>query len=865
MRHYQSSLIVPSLLAMLALPVFAAEEGGATVSTDNTAEPAQVTAADEAAAAPNSQAAATKYVQARAAYQAAHFVEARELIDETIRLNPTQEGAQALREDILAVLSVRTSRLQMAATWFRSMQDVKTQELAVRLEGLIEAGDRKMASGDYSGAELDYDRVDIGLRSFPYKFDWGDLPAQVDKKRNAAMGKARSAEVAKQAKARNEAIDESTRQSDLQEEALRNKVDELLRRAKSSMARHDYKRAEVDAWYAYELDRRRDEARDLYIKARQGGHEQFDDEYRDQRLENIARVHEEIHKALIPQNELLVYPEDWHARALRKPQELGTSKEEPWMAGLKDRLQQRITCDFSEQAFEEVITFLQRMSGVSFVLAPDVAAGGAPNVSLHVKDMRLDDILKWVCTLTQLNWAIDKQAIFVSKAPIQGSASLKMYDITDLVSPIRDFPGEEPGYNKMSSTAGGGGRGGGGGGGGGAAPSLFGGGGTAAATGGAAMFDPDKLKEFIQKSVGKGSWENPGISIDRRSTTLFVTQSPETHRQIDDLLKHLRNQQNLQVKLDVRLLDVRKGFFEEIGVEFRDPGPGTAGTTGLIQGAGVVGGQSIYSPDNNFRAPSGYARLNDKTAYVGNLHNKMPPNNYERSLVEGPSAQTRGMSLDLAYNPLGFIGLNQINAIFSAMEEENDAQIISQPELTVFNGQRANCTFVTQYSYIAAYDVIGFAFDPRIVVLQYGDILDVRPVVSSDRKYITLEMRPTSVSLLGTYIETMIAPTVQPGQTGNNNYSSFGGGLSASYNIELPNIELKALRSTVMLPDKGTLILGGYTKAVRQRTHSGIPFLSHIPFLGRLFSKNGVYDQNRRLFYMLGAEIHDLQEREKER
>ena len=80
--------------------------------------------------------------------------------------------------------------------------------------------------------------------------------------------------------------------------------------------------------------------------------------------------------------------------------------------------------------------------------------------------------------------------------------------------------------------------------------------------------------------------------------------------------------------------------------------------------------------------------------------------------------------------------------------------------------------------------------------------------------------------------------------------------------IELPNIEVKQMRSTVILPDKGSMLLGGYVQGLRQRTHSGIPFLSHIPFLGRLFSKNGIYDENRRLYFLLTAEIIDLGERE---
>ena len=57
-------------------------------------------------------------------------------------------------------------------------------------------------------------------------------------------------------------------------------------------------------------------------------------------------------------------------------------------------------------------------------------------------------------------------------------------------------------------------------------------------------------------------------------------------------------------------------------------------------------------------------------------------------------------------------------------------------------------------------------------------------------------------------------------------------------------------------------MLGGYRQALRQQTHSGIPFLSHIPFLGRLFSKNGVFEQNRHLMFLITVNIMDLEELE---
>jgi type II secretory pathway component GspD/PulD (secretin) len=793
-----------------------------------------------------------KYVTARAEFQAGHFVEARELVEQALRIFPSHEGAQKLRQDVLAVLSVRDNRLQMAASWFHALQDIKTQEIAVRLASLMESGDRKMKEGDYAGAELDYDRVDVGLRSFPYQFDWGNLPADVQKKKLEARAESRQVEVKRQEAARDDAARAAALQADVQEIALKAKVDELLRRARTSYNRQDYKRAEVDAWNAYELDRRREDARKLYLDARHGGHVQFDSEYREVRLERLARVQEEIHKSMIPQNELLVYPEDWQLRALRKPQEIGNSKVEPWMASLRERLEQRVTFEFSDTSFEDVVNFLRQVTGVTIVTAPDVVAAGAGTVTLKVKDMRFGDALKWILELTNLKMALQDQAIFISKQPITGSVVLRMYDVTDLVSPVKDFPGRELAYN-----AGAGGAGGAGG------FNLFKGAGAGAAAEEKAT-EPAALVDFIQKNVAPGQWEKEGVGIEQRGgSTLFVSQSPEVHSLVEQLLSNLRNQQALQVHVSVQVLDVHKDFFEEIGVEYTDT-QGAAGQPDvaqsqltypqLINGAPAkpIPAAGVGIPAGG-AANDGYARLNDTFAYNGSLTQVMPANGSASNSGTTPI----GLEIDGSLHPFSFLGKDQINAIFSAFEQETDAQILEHPAITCFNGQRANASFIHQYAYIASYDIVNYTYDPKIEVLNYGDIIDVRPVVSSDRKYITMEIRPSSVIPVQFFVEDIVAPRI--GAAGNFLvvYGFF------DYPIELPNVEVRTLRSTVMMPDKGTLLLGGFANGLRQRTHSGVPFLSHIPFLGRLFSRDGTYDQNRKIFFMLNAEIVDLGEREK--
>ena len=830
MRSHRRLPLTPMMLA-LAMPwAVTADLRAAENQPDPTTAP--VPTAPAVPAGQEQIQAQAAYAEALALYRKANFAEARDKVDAAIRLDPANADAQRLREDVLAILSQRDNRVQMAANWSRTLQDIRTQETAVRIGTLIANGDKKLANGDYTGAESDFDRAEVAIRSFPYSFPWGDLPAQVAGKRVEARAQARKQGADRVTKAREQAAESARAQTDLQQQALTAKVDELMRRAKESYSRKDYKRAEVDAWSAYELDRRREDARSLYLDSRREGHALFDEKHEDERLERVARVSEEIHKSLIPQTELLVYPEDWKRRAQRKPREIGMTKDEPWRAAMNDRLEQRLTFDWQDFPFEDAVKFLREVTQANIIVAPAVTANNAgKNVTLKVKDMRFGDALRWMLELTGLKMALQDNAIFISNEAITGSVALRMYDVTALIQQARDMPGRELSF----AQAGGGGGGGGGG------LNLF----AAADTTGTRPPDPQELVDFIKKNVAPDAWdEAKGTGIEQRAgSTLFISQTPEVHSQIELLLASLRNQQSLQVNMDIRLLNVRKNYFEEIGVDW---------SRGTMLDASQA---------------AGYTRQNNNTLFSGSVGttNALPASQNADAWTQTAGGNSKGLVVDLAHSPFNFIGTDQINMIFSAAETESDVQIVEHPSLACFNGQRANASFMTQYAYIGDYEIVARNMDPKIEVLTFGNIIDIRPVVSSDRKYITLEVRPGSVALQGVYTEFIDAPRIidDGGNGGGGNGN--GGGIVTdviAYPLEMPNVQIKSLRSTVMLPDKANLLIGGFQQSLREETQTGVPFLSHIPFLGRLFSRRGTYDDDRKLFYLLHAEILDLSEKE---
>ena len=162
-----------------------------------------------------------------------------------------------------------------------------------------------------------------------------------------------------------------------------------------------------------------------------------------------------MHQLLIPQSDLLVFPEDWFRRSLRTADSLVETDDEPWRQAINNQMQQEITFDFVENSLEEVIEFLRRTTNVNFLIDRSVFADDAvPPITLS-GTMELGVILDWIRQLTGLNVGMRNEAVYVSAELGTGDTSIRIYNVSDLISPVQEFPAPELAYN----TAGGGGDG----------------------------------------------------------------------------------------------------------------------------------------------------------------------------------------------------------------------------------------------------------------------------------------------------------------------------------------------------------------------------------------------------------------------
>ena len=73
--------------------------------------------------------------------------------------------------------------------------------------------------------------------------------------------------------------------------------------------------------------------------------------------------------------------------------------------------------------------------------------------------------------------------------------------------------------------------------------------------------------------------------------------------------------------------------------------------------------------------------------------------------------------------------------------------------------------------------------------------------------------------------------------------------------LQLPVISVTNVSTVVSVPDGGTVLLGGIKRVSEGRNEAGIPFLSNVPYVNRLFKNVGIGHETQHLMMMVTPRI----------
>jgi type II secretory pathway component GspD/PulD (secretin) len=364
--------------------------------------------------------------------------------------------------------------------------------------------------------------------------------------------------------------------------------------------------------------------------------------------------------------------------------------------------------------------------------------------------------------------------------------------------------------------------------------------------------------DLIKETIARDKWDGNPFTVNYQGGVLYVRADHETQQQVARLINELRRHVGIQIDIEARFLRVEDSFLEDVGIDLR--GLGNQASAGLPgrglekKGQRPNAGFDDFGPRQNQNAavPGVVGTGTEPGVFFddgsdGDLMARVE-NLYNTSLGgrNGGPDNSGGLALQYA-----FLDDTEVEIVLRAVAKQERSEQIEAPRLLVYNNSRASMHFLRNISYIRDFEVeiaqAAAVANPVIGVVHDGVALDVRPVVDSDLKFITIELRPTVMTLqlpIPTFTTTL--------------------GVGQPISIQLPEVTLQRVRTTVTMPDGGTMMLGGMRLVERQNLRSTVPLLGSLPGLSWLFSRSGTSVQNRKIIILVRSKIVLMEEMEPE-
>jgi beta-lactamase regulating signal transducer with metallopeptidase domain len=164
-----------------------------------------------------------------------------------------------------------------------------------------------------------------------------------------------------------------------------------------------------------------------------------------------------------------------------------------------------------------------------------------------------------------------------------------------------------------------------------------------------------------------------------------------------------------------------------------------------------------------------------------------------RPAADAPPADKRGST---------FLTDAEVNALIKqAKARDASATVVTAPRITLFNGQRAYVVVTNDRPFVSGFTAVQTGtpgevrWEPQHSVVTSGVVLDVAATASADRKHVALTLRPQLAVLEGMGTKPFEGDD-RPG--------------AKDLLVQVPRLSQRTLRTTVSVPDRGTVVLDGF-------------------------------------------------------
>lgn len=294
--------------------------------------------------------------------------------------------------------------------------------------------------------------------------------------------------------------------------------------------------------------------------------------------------------------------------------------------------------------------------------------------------------------------------------------------------------------------------------------------------------------------------ERGSAIVDERTNTVILTDTEDKISEFMRLIEKI-DIPIRQVLIEARIVIANTDFKKEIGTKIGFAGIRNSGSD-IVEFGGV---REIF--DNNPGAPTGFFDGTGGTLALD---------------------ETLGVDLGVT-DPAGSFALNLItdntliNLELSALENEGNGEIVSQPKVLTGDKQKATIKTGTEIPYEVATSSGATSISFREAVLK----LEVTPQITPD----------------GRIVMNLVVSQDTIGEI-----LADGGE---------PSIDVTEVETQAVVGDGQTLVLGGLFQMSNLKTQEKVPLLGDIPYLGRLFRHDVDETRKREILIFITPKIID--------
>ncbi len=299
------------------------------------------------------------------------------------------------------------------------------------------------------------------------------------------------------------------------------------------------------------------------------------------------------------------------------------------------------------------------------------------------------------------------------------------------------------------------------------------------------------LSKLLEKQLS----ERGSIIVDDRTNTLIISDVKDRIKVIDKLIDTL-DTPNLQVTIQARIVETTTNYSKNLGIQW--------GFKGIVS--------SYYGNQTNLQFPNNITIAGNTVASQSGIYG--PLEGYAVNLPAPAYSSGIGISLGNVLDTF------RLDAALTALEDQGKARILSTPTVTTQDNTKA-------------------------AIIQ-GQMIPVQTVA-----YNTVTTRYVNAAL-----ELHVTPHITAEGTVIMDIEIKNDNADFSHLVNgIPPIITQSAKTTVLVRDGGTTVIGGIYKVENSETRNNVPGLSKIPILGYLFKGSQKVGTNRELLIFITPRI----------